>query len=249
MINKILGWFRKKEVNLSGTIIFVPARGGSKTIPNKNIKELGGKPLIAYTIEVALKSGVGRVIVNTADGEIATVARKYGAEVMQMTPLEAKKRGIHQDKSSMFSVIQSEIPRITPVPEMVVLLQPTVPFRERLHVGLAPQLLANNPEYTSVISMEAVPDKYNPSQIMITTPNGIRMANGSPISERIKRRQDFPKAYLPTGSIYCFRTKNLETGSFYVERVMALETERAININDMNDWDEAVKVLEERGND
>ena len=244
MINKLINWLKKKPLVAKGdTIIFIPARGGSKTIPNKNIKELGGKPLLAYTIEVAKKSGIDRIIVNTDSEDIAKVAREYGAEVMLMTPLEAKKRSIHQDDSSMYSVLRSEIPRIEPVPEVVILLQPTVPFRKKIHITLAPQLLANNPKYNSVVSVENVPDKYNPSQVMITTPTGIRMANGSPISQRTKRRQDYPKAYIPTGSIYCFRTENLLTGSFYGEKVLALETEGSINIDSQEQWDEAEKYL------
>lgn len=246
MINKILNWFKKKELDLSGTVIFIPARGGSKSIINKNIKELGGKPLIAWTIEKAKKCEIDRIIVNTDSEEIAAVAREYGAEVMYMTPEEAKRRGIHQDTSSMFSVLKSEIPRINPVPEVVVLLQATVPFRERLHIALAPQLLANNPDYTSVVSMENVPDEFNPAEIMVSTPHGVTMANGAPISERVKRRQDYPKAYRPNGSIYCFKTENLKTGSFYGDKVLALETEGTININTMNDWEKAEAYLENK---
>ncbi len=74
---------------MSKCVAIIPARGGSKRIPRKNIKEFHGKPLIAYSIEVALKSGLfEKVIVTTDDEEIADVAKKYGAEIPFIRPKE-----------------------------------------------------------------------------------------------------------------------------------------------------------------
>lgn len=212
-------------------IAFIPARAGSKSIPNKNIRELGGKPLIAWTIETALASGLRRVIVNTDGEEIAKVARQYGAEVM-MRPTE-----LAQDTTSMFEVIRNEIPKIEPRPELVLLLQPTSPFRKKVYIKTAiTSMVASLDQYDSLISVERVPEKFNPAQVIVSTPLGHRMANGSPISQRVTRRQEFPEAYTPTGSIYLFKTGNLETGSLYGTRVMLLETESDININGPEDW-------------
>lgn len=220
-------------------IAFIPARGGSKSIPKKNIKLLGGKPLIAYSIETALQCGL-RTIVNTDDPEIAKVVREYGAEVMEMTPKEAKERGIHQDTSSMYQVLKSEIPRIEPIPELVLLLQATSPFRKKIHIKTALSALgANLDKFDSLIAAERVPEKYHPAQVIVSTPLGLRMANGSPISQRITRRQGHGEAWIPTGSIYLFKTSNLEKGSFYGERPMVIEVEPDININDQSDWEEA----------
>lgn len=223
---------------MNNIVAFIPARAGSKSIPNKNIKELGGKPLIAWTIETAFSSGLQRVMVDTDGEEIAKIARQYGAEVM-MRPEE-----LAQDTTSMFEVIRSEIPKIVPIPELVLLLQPTSPFRKKVHIKTAiASLVASLEQYDSLISVERVPEKYNPAQVIVSTPLGHRMANGSPISQRITRRQEFPEAYTPTGSIYLFKTKNLESGSLYGERVMLLETESEININGPEDWEAAESTI------
>src|SRR3990167_948092 len=104
---------------MNNIIAFIPARGGSKGIPRKNIKLLGDKPLISYSIDSAFKSGIQKVVVSTDSQEIADVAKEYGAEVM-MRPAS-----LAQDKTSMFEVLQSEIPKIQPQPDLVLLLQCT----------------------------------------------------------------------------------------------------------------------------
>jgi len=245
-------------------VAFIPARGGSKGILRKNVKELGGKPLIVWSIESAFKAGLERVIVNTDDKEVAEIAKQYGAEVMYVPSIIAKKRKIHQDNSSMYEVLKSEVPRISPKPDLVLLLQPTVPFRENLHVKTAVGVFSKNTEkYDSIISVERVPEKYNPALVIVETPTGKGMVmgkikslfgkkhtkpslSGVPISTRITRRQDNPEAWVPTGSIYVFRAENLKQGSIYGKNVMLLETESSININDMDDWKKAEDYLLER---
>lgn len=215
-------------------VAFIPARAGSKGIPNKNIVDLGGKPLIAWTIDCAQRAGVGRIIVSTDGEEIAKQARKFGAEVM-MRPEE-----LAGDKTTMYEAVASEVPKIEPAPEYVVLLQPTVPFRKKSHIGTAINLLAKNSEdYDSLMTAEKLPTKYNPAQIIVSTPSGIRMANGAPISQRATHRQGFSNAWIPTGSIYVFKTKNLDKGSIYGDRVMVMETEEVINIDTPEDLEEA----------
>lgn len=212
-------------------IAFIPARGGSKSIPRKNLKLLGDKPLIAWSIQSAFAAGIERVVVSTEDPEIAKVAKEWGAEVLER-PTE-----LAQDETSMFELLKSEVFKIDPLPEIVVLLQPTSPFRERVHIKSAISLLSNNLDgYDSLISAERVPEKYHPAQVIVSTPLGHRMANGSPVSQRKTRRQDFQECWVPTGSIYAFKTSNLEKGSIYGEKTLILETEGTININDQSDW-------------
>lgn len=201
---------------------FIPARGGSKSIPRKNIKLLGGKPLISYSIESALKCGL-RPIVNTDDLEIAKVAREYGAGV------QMRLSDLGQDGTSMFELLKSEIFKLNPVPEIVLLLQPTTPFRISHEIESAINLLEL---YDSAVSVEEVPEKWNPAQVFV----GGKMADGRPIKDRITRRQDFPKAYTPTGSIYAFKASNLLYGSIYGNEVGLLITESKININTIEDW-------------
>jgi len=217
---------------MNNVVCLIPARGGSKGIPNKNIKELGGKPLIAWTIETAQKAGIQRIIVSTDDKKIAKVAREHGAEVMD------RSKELSGDEVSMYQVVASEVPKIQPEPEYVVLLQPTVPFRKKIHLRSAIVQLTKN-DYDSLISVEKLPTKYNPSQVIVSTPTGLRMASGAPISQRIQRRQEYPDAWIPTGSIYIFKTSNLESGSFYGDKVTVIETNAEINIDTPEDWEEA----------
>ena len=219
----------------------IPCRSGSKGIVNKNIKDLGGKPLVAYTIECAQRAGIERVIVNTDGSEIAKIARSYGAEVM-MRPEE-----LGRDETSMYEVLNSEVPKINPIPEMVCLLQATVPFRKKVDITRAINLLVKHrDEYDSLISVEPVPTKYNPAQVIVTTPLGSRMASGAPISQRIRRRQEFPDSFIPTGSIYLFKTSNLEAGSIYGDKVFLMQTEPEINIDSDSDWGKAVLHLKNK---
>jgi N-acylneuraminate cytidylyltransferase len=217
-------------------ISFIPARSGSKSIPDKNIKLLGNRPLIAYTIETSLKCGF-RTIVSTDSEEYAKIAREYGAEVLMRPPELA------EDDTSMYQVLKSEIPKIDPIPEIVVLLQPTSPFRKTIHIKNMLSFFLANSEYDSAISVEKVPEKFNPAQVLIQTPLGSRMANGAPISNRKTRRQEFPNAFVPTGEIYIFKTSNLEKGNFYGENTMLYEKEPATNINSLEDWAEAEKQI------
>lgn len=236
-------------------VAFIPARGGSKSIPQKNLKELGGKPLIAYSIDSAFKAGIEQVFVSTDSEEIAKVAKEWGAEILMRSPSLAK------DDTSMYDVLKSEVPKTKG--DLILLLQPTSPFREKVHIKSAiSYLTANLEEYDSIVSVEKIPDKYNPAQAIIQTSNGKGMVmgkvsklkqwltgkthteptlSGVPISQRLTRRQDHPEAWVPTGSIYLFKASNLVKGSIYGSKVMLLETEPILNLNSQEDWDEAEK--------
>lgn len=215
-------------------VAFIPARGGSKSIPRKNVKDLGGKPLIVWSIQTAIDCGIPRVIVNTDDEEIADVSRNAGAEVMM------RSEGLGEDTTSMFDLLKSEVPLIGA--DCVLLLQPTTPFRKKTHIKTALATFSAN-DYDSLISVERVPEKYNPAQVIITTPAGLTMANGAPIAQRLTRRQSFPESFIPTGSIYLFRSENLKHGSMYGARVQLLETEGTININTLEDFTDAEQWL------
>lgn len=120
----------------------IPARGGSKRTPRKNIKLLAGKPLIAYSIEAALKSKyINRVVVSTEDAEIAGVARQYGAEVIER-PSE-----LAQDTTKTAPVlvqVVKELEKQGYCPDIVALLQPTSPQRDESVVDGALDVLINS---------------------------------------------------------------------------------------------------------
>lgn len=193
---------------------------------------------MAWSIETALACGL-RTIVNTDSEKYAEIAREWGAEVVYVPPEEAKERGIHQDTSSMYDVLKSEIPRIGPLPEIVLLLQATTPFRNVEDIKRMIGEFDPN-THDSLVAVERVPEKWNPAQVFV---NG-RMADGRPIRERITRRQDFPDAFTPTGSAYLFKASNLTKGSIYGDRVMMFETSSTVNINSEEDFCEAQTLYE-----
>lgn len=132
-------------------IAIIPARGGSKGVPLKNIKELAGKPLIAYTIEAALNSKtLDRVVVSTEDKEIAQISRDYGAEVI-MRPEE-----LAIDRAPTEPVLEHVIKHLEEIEgykvDIVVLLQPTSPLRNTQHVDKALETFFKN-KYDSLLSV------------------------------------------------------------------------------------------------
>lgn len=174
----------------------ITARGGSKSIPNKNIVNLAGKPLIAYTCEAAKKSKrLTRVILSTDDKKIAGVARKYGIEVPFMRPQELAK-----DDTGTLSVIEHALKFLEEKegysPDIIVLLQPTSPLRRASHIDAAVDLLIKTGA-DSVVSVVEVPHNFNPISVMSLEKG--RLAPYSKGGKPILRRQDKPKVYGRNG--------------------------------------------------
>lgn len=135
-------------------IAIIPARGGSKGIPRKNVKELDGKPLIAYIIETALDvEEIDRVIVSTDDEEIAEVAKKYGAEVPFTRP-----EGLARDETPTLPVLQHTVEYLEEnenyTPDVVVLLYATSPLLDAERVSEAIEMLKDGEfDFDSVLSV------------------------------------------------------------------------------------------------
>ena len=247
-------------------VAFIPARGNSKTIYEKNLKLLGGKPLVAWSIESAQHCGFERIIVNTEDSRIIEIASQYNVFT------QVRDQRLAGDNISMYELLRSEIFKIDPVPDIVLLLQPTSPFRNHTFVNIAlSYLFANLEKYDSLVSVEKVPDKYHPyAMILENSPDKVILfrkliglkeklvsritgkkfvgpsLSGFSISQRITRRQDMPQCWLPDGSIYIFKTENLKKGSLYGEKVMLLESEGTININSQEDWENAEQIIQNK---
>lgn len=140
-------------------IALVPARGGSKGIPRKNLAPLAGKPLLQWTLDAAAASEtVTRVVVSTDDGEIAEVARGAGVEVVTR-PAE-----LAEDETPMLDVIRHALREIGAC-DVLVLLQPTSPLRRAEHVDGAVRLLVDSGA-DCVVSVVAVPHRYEPGSLM-----------------------------------------------------------------------------------
>lgn len=231
----------------------IPARGGSKSIPRKNIKLFAGKPLIAWAIETLEKSGVvSRVIVSTDDEEIAEVSRKYGAEVPFMRPAE-----LAEDTAPTLPVLQHALQWLKENeeyrPDYIVLLEPTSPSKRPFHVREVVNMLVESGA-DSAISVSEVPGVLNPHWQLKLGENGkVELFTGGSIKNVIRRRQDLPKTYYRNSSIYAFRPELLFTDdpSFYGEDVRAyvMDSKYAFDIDTPEDWEFAErafqKILEE----
>ena len=138
----------------------IPARGGSKGIPKKNIKLLNGKPLIAYTIEAALASNLDRVIVSTDCKEIAGISKEYGAEVI------IRSFNLAEDTTPTLPVLQHVVSKLEVEFDAVMTLQPTSPLRTSKHINEAIELFESDKEVDSLVSVVEVPHNYMPEKLM-----------------------------------------------------------------------------------
>ncbi|MEZ4856620.1 MAG: acylneuraminate cytidylyltransferase family protein [Gelidibacter sp.] len=221
----------------------IPARGGSKGIPNKNIKLLHGKPLLAYTTEVALKSTLlTKVIVSSDDATILKVASDLGVETPFVRPFS-----LAQDDTATLDVIIHALKWYETQGvyfDAVCLLQVTYPFRSLSLLENAIKKFKDS-NCDSLISVQKVPHEYNPHWTFELNKSGfLNIATGE--SEIIKRRQELPEAYHRDGAIYITSTKVLlEAHSLYGQRMSFIESpsELYVNIDTLKDWETAEHMI------
>jgi CMP-N-acetylneuraminic acid synthetase len=214
----------------------IPARGGSKGVPRKNIRLAGGKPLIAYSIEAALAAGdvFHRVIVSTDDAEIAEIAQSYRAEVPFLRP---EKLG--EDKMPMIPVLQHAVKFVEIQDQIkldwVFLLQPTAPLRTVEDI-LAAIRLAEQGSSDSVISVVQV---FAVHPILMKKIEGDRLLPFCIEEKEGTRRQDYqPAAYMRNGSIYLTRRDVImQDGSIWGKSICPyiMPEERSLNVD--SEWD------------
>ena len=176
-------------------LTIIPARGGSKGIPRKNIVDFNGKPLIAHSIEQALKFNLGgRVVVSTEDEEIAEISLKYGAEVPFLRPQELAEDHV-LDLPVFVHAIKWLEEHENFQADLIIHLRPTAPYRKPEWIDEAVQLLKNNPSADSVRSVSE-PDKH-PFRIFEIDNQGYLdpiMKDRHP-EPYLLRRQDLPKMF------------------------------------------------------
>ena len=209
----------------------IPARGGSKGVPRKNLCVIAGKPLLEYTAVAALDAHrLSRIVLSTEDEEIAEVGRHYGVEVPFLRP-----KALAQDTTPMLPVVQHALRMLTAAGDRfdaVCLLQPTNPLRRASDIDQAIGLLERTGA-DSVISFVEVGDTH-PARMKYLTAEG-RVID-PPFAEEVEgqRRQDLPQLYLREGSIYLTRTPVIvERDSLQGDHCQALiiSPERACNID------------------
>ncbi len=215
----------------------IPARGGSKGIPRKNIKLLDGKPLICYSIEDALACPlIDQVVVSTEDEEIAEISKSAGAAVPFLRPA-----ALATDGSPTIDMVIHALQYFNSNEvnfDAVCLLQPTVPFRNKLDLSSAiNKFIESNTD--SLISVRKVPHIYNPRWIYERNKEHGYLERAINDKKRITRRQDLPEAYHRDGSIYLTKsTIVLDEHSLYGNKIMhhIMSNSPNINIDTMEDW-------------
>jgi CMP-N-acetylneuraminic acid synthetase len=220
----------------------VPARGGSKGVPGKNVRPLAGHTLLEYTVRAARESSVlDRVILSTDSLEIADAGRRAGLEVPFMRPA-----ALAADDTPMVPVIEhalGEIARHGWSPDIVVLLQPTSPLRRPEHIRDAVAMLRET-EADSVVTVVELPRHLSPDYVMRI--DGGRLKPFLPEGARVTRRQDARPAYSRDGTVYAFRRSTIEQlGGIYGNdcRPLLIDTSDSLNIDSQADWDEAERRL------
>jgi CMP-N-acetylneuraminic acid synthetase len=220
-------------------IAIIPARGGSKRIPKKNIKNMAGKPLVAWTIESALKSRLlDRVIVSTDDKEIAQISKKYKAEIIE------RPKELATDKAKAIDALWHVLECLKKenyVPDAVIFLQPTSPLRTDKDILKAIDIFLKN-KCESVVSVsEMNPSPYWSFKI---EDKYLKLLFGEGYLS--KRSQDLPKIYVPNGAIFIAKIKTLENfNSFYTSLISPyiMPQERSIDIDTKEDFKKAENFL------
>ena len=244
-------------------LAIIPARGGSKSIPHKNIRPFAGHPLIAYSIAAGLAAEtVMRVVVSTDDEEIAAVARRYGAETPFLRPAE-----FSQDNTPDLPVFQHALHWLAENesyrPDIVVQLRPTSPFRRVGHIDEAVRLLANHLEADSIRTVclpfqnpfkmwRIGPDGFMRPlipDVQMDTQTGEDAHAGAPLRLEPYNmpRQALPDVYWQTGYVDAARVDTILTeDSMTGERILPLVIDPSewIDIDSPDDWRRAERLLE-----
>ncbi len=223
-------------------LYIIPARGGSKGIPRKNIKELCGRPLIAYTVDTAIEARKrlgGHILLSTDDAETAGIVKGLGIEVEYMRPAELAGDTSGSREVMLHAMDWAESQGIEY--DCVVLLQPTSPFRTADDIVACTQLL--EPGIDMAVSVcEAADNPY--FNIFETDADGyLHISKGD---GKLTRRQDAPKAWVYNGAVYAINPASLRAmpmGMFGHRVPSVMPRERSIDIDGPADWLAAETIM------
>lgn len=223
-------------------IAIIPARGGSKGLPGKNIKPLLGKPLIAYTIEAALKSRcITRVVVTTDSAEIADTAKAFGAEVPFLRPAE-----LATDTASAIDVYLHTIDYLKEKDNIqadkFLVLLPTAPFRTELHIDEAVGQFYNSKAETliSVCKAETPPGWY-----LLQEPDGMIKNAGFGVNTAMENRQKNAVYFVPNGAIYLLDYELLKVKRTYYSQSIpyVMDKNASVDIDTKDDFEYAEYLM------
>jgi len=232
-------------VNNSPKILAViPARGGSKGLPGKNIRPLAGLPLIAHSIQMAkLCPQINRLIVSTDDKNIAAVAEQFGAETPFMRPAD-----LARDDTPMWPVLRHALEAIEHAEnsqyDFLILLDPTSPGRLPEDVAGALKKLMAKPEAAGIIGVSQ--PEFNPIWHCVTEHDGW-MTDLIDTAGKYNRRQDVPSVYRINASLYIWKTdfvrREAEGWRHAPHLIYEIPEQRAIHIDDLNEFEMAELMI------
>ena len=214
----------------------IPARGGSKGIKRKNLTFLGGKPLIAHTIDAAINSNIDELIVSTDDEEIAEVSKKLGLAVPFIRPKE-----LAMDNSNSIDVAINGLNQMGKITntffDWIIYLQPTTPFRSSKDINNCLDIINEKKHIDSVISVVNV-GSYHPARMKFIE-SGLLVDPDFCETEENQNRQELRPMYIRNGAIYLTKRETLLSRSFKGNSSYAYEMshDRSINIDSSEDLD------------
>ena len=225
-----------------GVLALIPARSGSKGVPDKNTKLLAGRTLLEYVASAAAASGaVDRVVLSTDSDRIAAEGRRAGLDVPFIRPAE-----LARDDTPMLPVVEHALVPLEQdgwVADIVVLLQPTSPLRRPEHIRDAVQQLRDSGA-DSVVSVVELPRHFSPDYVMRM--HGDRLEPFLAGGKDVTRRQDARAAFARDGTVYAFWSRTVrDTHSIYGRdcRPLILSAADSITIDTQSDWAEAERRL------
>ncbi|TYA71425.1 acylneuraminate cytidylyltransferase family protein [Seonamhaeicola marinus] len=221
----------------------IPARGGSKSVPGKNIKKLNGKPLLQYTVEAAKNSKkLDHLILSSDDSNIINIAKELKVDVPFVRP-----RHLAEDTSPTLGVIQHALKFYKGIGnnfDAVCLLQVTSPFKTGKFIDDAIDKFENS-GCDALVSVQNVPAEYNPHWVFKENQRGqLELVTGE--KTIISRRQDLPNMYHRDGLIYITKAEVLlEKNSLYGNNLAYVKSpyNSTINIDTIEDWKKAEAFL------
>jgi CMP-N-acetylneuraminic acid synthetase len=220
----------------------IPARGGSKGVPRKNLKHLNGIPLIKYTIDAALGSNLTDIVVSTEDDEIASFALQSGCKVPFLRPTE-----LASDSARSIDVAIHALKTMEDLEnctyDAIMLLQPTTPFRTKEDINNAINVFAKDSEASSVISVVDVKG-HHPARMKYIS-EGVLIDPVFCEAYENQNRQELEPMFIRNGAIYLSKREVILNSSFKGTKSLALvmPEERSINIDTPSDFDIAVWSL------
>ena len=224
----------KKDIT-NRILAVIPARGGSKSIPRKNILSFDGKPLIVYSIEMALKSKyIDEVVVSTDDEEIAEISEKYGAKAIKRPDEFAR------DDSPMIDALKHVLNNLKINLYLVVLLQPTSPLRNVETIDETIKIFDDNYDfYDSLVPLHPIGTKTG------------KITDGKYVPDYLPgiRRQDLELVYRECGTVFIFKPELIKKGQMFGKNIFPFlikNYKEAIDIDTMDDFKKAEYFMGEK---